>query len=77
MRIEDLTRDERIDFLTNQVWKMIREVLFDKKQELYQGILDENTPVAKVKSKADKLAMIDELFEIEKEVIDSLSNKGE
>lgn len=74
---EDLTREDKLNFLQSPVWNKIREDLQEKRVELYQGIVDENTPVAKVKSKADKLAMIDEIFNTEKELIESLNIKGE
>lgn len=77
LQFDDLTREDRLNFLQSPVWNKIREDLQEKRVELYQGIVDENTPVAKVKSKADKLAVIDEMFIMEKELIESLNIKGE
>lgn len=76
-QFENLTREDKFEFLQSPVWKIIREDLHERKVELYQSIIDENTPVAKVKSKADKLAVIDEIFIMEKELIESLNIKGE
>ena len=77
LQFDDLTREDRLNFLQSPVWNKIRDDLQEKRVELYQGIVDENTPVAKVKSKADKLAVIDEMFIMEKELIESLNIKGE
>ena len=74
---ENLTREEKLDFLQSPVWSRIRECLFDKKVGFYQVITNENTKVPEVKSKADKLSIIDEIFELEKELIQSLNIKGE
>lgn len=77
LQFDDLTREDRLNFLQSPVWSKFRENLQEKRVELYYGIVDENTPVAKVKSKADKLAIIDEMFAMEKELIESLNIKGE
>lgn len=77
MEFEDLTRDDRFNFLNSPVWRKIRTDLHERKVELYQIILDENSSISKVKSSADKLAMIDEIFNTEKELIESLNIKGE
>lgn len=77
MELENYTRDEKIAFLSSPVWAGFRSVLLDKKQECYEAITDENSSVSKVKSKADKLSVIDELFILENEIIESLNKKGE
>ena len=77
MQIENLTREEKVDFLSNPTWVMFREELFGRKQELYEGILKEDARVSEVKSKADKLSIIDEIFNVEKDIIQSLQVKGQ
>lgn len=77
IEVENLTRDEKIGFLQNPVWGMFRESLFERKQELYEKIISEGSRVQEVKMSADKLAILDEIFEAEKELIESLKSKGE
>lgn len=74
---ENLTREDRLDFLQSPVWNKFREVMFEKKVGYYQTITNENTKVTEVKSKADKLAIIDEIFELENDLIQSLNIKGD
>ena len=71
-RIEDLTREEKIDFLRSPVWEMVRQSLWLDKETYYAAITNENTRVSEVKSKADKLAVIDSIFELENEIIKSI-----
>lgn len=70
-QIEDLTREEKIDFLRSPVWGLVRDRLWTDKQDYYAAITAENTRVSEVKSKADKLAVIDGIFELENEIIQS------
>lgn len=74
---ENLTRDDKIEFLQSPVWNVFREELLHRKIECYQTVVDENSNISKVKSKADKMAIIDEIFAIEKDLIDSVNKKGE
>lgn len=71
-KIEDLTREEKIDFLRSPVWEMVRQSLWLDKETYYAAITNENTRVSEVKSKADKLAVIDSIFELENEIIKSI-----
>lgn len=73
----NLTRDSKIEFLQSPVWNVFREELMNRKIDCYQSIVDENSNISKVKSKADKMAIIDEIFAIEKDLIDSVNRKGE
>jgi predicted ATP-dependent serine protease len=70
--IEDLTREEKIDFLRSPVWEMVRQSLWLDKETYYAAITNENTRVSEVKSKADKLAVIDSIFALENEIIKSI-----
>lgn len=70
--IEDLTREEKIDFLRSPVWEMVRQSLWLDKETYYEAITNENTRVSEVKSKADKLAVIDSIFALENEIIKSI-----
>ena len=71
-KIEDLTREEKIDFLRSPVWEMVRQSLWLDKETYYAAITNENTRVSEVKSKADKLAVIDSIFALENEIIKSI-----
>lgn len=71
-KIEDLTREEKIDFLRSPVWEMVRQSLWLDKETYYEAITNENTRVSEVKSKADKLAVIDSIFALENEIIKSI-----
>ncbi len=71
-KIEDLTREEKIDFLRSPVWEMVRQSLWLDKETYYAAITNENTRVSEVKSKADKLAVIDSIFELENDIIKSI-----
>jgi hypothetical protein len=71
-KIEDLTREEKIDFLRSPVWEMVRQSLWLDKESYYAAITNENTRVSEVKSKADKLAVIDSIFELENQIIKSI-----
>ena len=70
--IEDLTREEKIDFLRSPVWEMVRQSLWLDKETYYEAITNENTRVSEVKSKADKLAVVDSIFALENEIIKSI-----
>jgi len=69
--IDDLTREEKINFLRSPVWGLVRDRLWSDKEDYYAAITQENTRVSEVKSKADKLAVIDSIFELENEIITS------
>lgn len=66
---EKFTREDLTSFIQNPCWKHIKGMLTDKKIDMYAVLTAENTRVAKVKSKADKIAIIDEVLKEENEMI--------
>lgn len=76
--LQNLMREDIRKFFENPVWQLFRTSLFERKEELYAKIIDEKSRVPEVKMCADKLAVIDEIFEAEADLIKTLqNNRGE
>ena len=68
-KIENFTKEEMASFVTNPCWKDIKDHLKAAQAEMYAVMMDENTRLATVKSKADKISIIDDILLKENEII--------
>ncbi len=74
--MEELTNDDIRSFINNPAWKAIKQGLLADKASHYAMITAEESRAVVVKSKADKMSVIDGILQTENEIIKYLQGNN-